>query len=56
MKGIKKILFGITLILLGFFCVHVSSLGEWNVGEVVGLILPIIGVGFAIAGILDKSE
>ena len=56
MKGIKKILFGIALILLGFFCLYASSLGEWNVGEVIGLTIPIIGVVFAIVGLLDKSE
>lgn len=56
MKGIKKILFGIALIILGFFFMYASSLGEWNVGEVIGLIIPIIGVVFAIVGLLDKSE
>lgn len=56
MKGVKKILFGIALILFGFFCLYASSLGEWIVGELVGLITPIIGVGFAISGLLDKSE
>jgi hypothetical protein len=56
MKGIKKILFGIALILSGFFCLYASSLGEWGVGEVIGLIIPIVGVCFAIAGLLDKSE
>ncbi len=56
MKGIKKILFGIALILLGFFCLYASSLGEWNVGTTVGIIIPIFGVGFAIGGLLDKSE
>ncbi len=56
MKGIKKILFGIALILLGFLCLYASSLGEWGVGEVIGLVIPIIGVGFAISGLLDKSE
>ena len=56
MKGIKKILFGIALIILGFLGLYVSSLGEWGVGEVIGLIIPIIGFGFAIVGLLDKGE
>lgn len=51
MKGIKKILFGIALILLGFFCMYASSLGEWGIGEVIGLIIPIVGIGFAINGL-----
>ena len=56
MKGVKKILFGIALILSGFLCLYASSLGEWNVGTVIGIIIPIIGLGFAICGLLDKSE
>ena len=56
MKGIKKILFGIALIILGFFCLYASSLGECGVGEVIGLIIPVVGIGFAIVGLLDKSE
>ena len=56
MKGIKKILFGISLILLGFLCLYASSLGEWGSGEVIGLIIPVIGFVFAIVGLLDKSE
>ena len=56
MKGIKKILFGIALILLGFVCLYASSLGEWGAGEVIGLIIPVIGFVFAIVGLLDKSE
>ena len=55
MKGIKKILFGIALILLGFFCMYASSLGEWGIGEVIGLIIPIIGIGFAISGLFCKD-
>ncbi len=56
MKGIKKILFGIALILLGFVCLYASSLGEWGVGQVIGLIIPVVGSIFAIIGLLDKSE
>ena len=56
MKGIKKILFGIALIIFGFFCLYVSSLGEWGVGEVIGTIIPLVGIVFAIEGLLDKGE
>lgn len=56
MKGIKKILFGIALILFGFFCLYASEIGEWNVGGVLGLIVSIVGISFAIGGFLDKSE
>lgn len=55
MKGIKRILFGISLILLGFFCMYASSLGEWGLGEVVGLIIPFGGIGFTISGLFCKD-
>lgn len=55
MKGIKKILFGIALIVFGCFCMYASSLGEWGTGEVIGLIIPIIGIGFAISGLICKD-
>lgn len=52
MKGIKKILFGIALILLGFFCMYVFSISDWGTGEVIGLIIPVVGIGFVIVGII----
>ena len=55
MRGIKKILFGITLILFGFVTLYVSSLGEWGFGEVIGIFIPIVGILLAIAGLLDKN-
>ena len=55
MKGIKQILFGIALILFGFFCMYASSLGKWGIGEVIGLIIPIIGIGFTISGLFCKD-
>ncbi len=56
MKGIKKILFGIALIIFGFFCLYASALGEWGIGEAIGLIIPLVGLGFAIAGLLDEGK
>lgn len=55
MKGVKKVLFGIALILLGFFCFYASSLGDVGVGEAIGLIIPVVGIVFAIEGLLDKN-
>ena len=55
MKGIKKILFGISLILLGTACMYASSLGEWGFGEVLGLIIPIVGIVFSISGLISKD-
>lgn len=56
MQGIKNILFGIALIILGFYSLYVSNIGGWNIGEIIGLILPVVGIVFAIVGLLDKSE
>ena len=55
MKGIKKILFGISLILLGTACLYASSLGEWGFGEVLGLIIPAVGILFSISGLISKD-
>ena len=54
MKGVKKILFGISLILFGFFCLYASSLGEWVAGTAIGVVIPVLGLGFAVAGFVDK--
>lgn len=34
---------------------YASSLGEWGLGEVVGLIIPIVGIGFTISGLFCKD-
>lgn len=34
---------------------YASSLGEWGFGEVIGLILPIVGIGFTINGLFCKD-
>ena len=56
MKAIKKILFGISLILFGFFCLYVSIAANWDMVQYLGLLIPVIGLGFAINGFIEKGE
>ncbi len=56
MKSIKKILFGITLILFGFFTMYVSVYANWGIGQVFGLFLPVAGLVFAILGYTENSD
>lgn len=61
MKAIKEILFGISLILLGFFCVYVSIVTPWPFGRYLrylifaGLLFSVIGLGFAISGVAETE-
>ena len=54
--GMKKILFGIALILFGFFSFYGSVIADWDLIQLLGLVIPVIGIGFSIAGFLDKDE
>ena len=56
MNSIKKSLFGIALMIFGFGCVYVGALTNWTPAQVVGLITPIIGIGFAVIGYFEKEE
>ena len=56
MNSIKKILFGIALMIFGFGCIYLGALMNWTPAQVVGLISPVVGIGFAIAGYLEKEE
>ena len=56
MNCIKKILFGIALMIFGFGCVYVGALTNWTPAQVIGLITPIIGIGFAVIGYFEKEE
>ena len=56
MNSIKKILFGIALMIFGFGCVYVGALTNWTPAQVVGLISPIVGIAFAIIGYFEKED
>lgn len=52
----KKILFGIALILFGFFCFNVSIQTNWAFVQILGLLIPVIGLVFAVVGFSEKGE
>ena len=56
MNTIKKILFGIALMIFGFWCCYVGALTSWYPAEIVGLISPIAGIGFAVVGYFENEE
>ncbi len=56
MKAIKKILFGISLILFGAFCFCVSIQANWGIVQIMGLLIPVVGLGFTICGLLETGE
>ena len=50
MEGIKKIIFGIALMIFGFGACYVGALTNWMPAQVIGLILPVVGIGFSLVG------
>ena len=56
MNSIKKILFGIALMVFGFGCIYLGALTNWIPAQVVGLISLVVGIGFAIAGYFEKEK
>jgi len=56
MNTIKKILFGIALMIFGFGCCYVGALTDWTPAQVVGLISPLVGIGFAVIGYFEKED
>ena len=52
----KKILFGIALILFGFYATYVGTISGEGLYEVIGLGCSLLGLGFSVAGYFTKSE
>ena len=52
----KKILFGIALILFGFYATYVGTISGEGLFEILGLGCSVIGLGFSIVGFSSKSE
>lgn len=52
----KKILFGIALILFGFNMTYVGTISGEGLFEVLGLGCSVLGLGFSIVGYFSKSE
>ena len=52
----KKISFGIALILFGLYCFYVSVEADWAFVQILGLLIPVVGLAFAIIGFAEKGE
>ena len=52
----KKILFGIALILFGFYATYVGTISGEGLFEILGLVCSVLGLGFSIVGYFSKSE
>lgn len=50
----KKILFGIALILFGIYCLMIARIAGWVGIDLLGLIFPIAGLAFAAIGLREK--
>jgi len=53
-REMKKILFGITLILFGICCLMIAKISGWVGIDLLGLIFPIAGLLFAAIGLREK--
>ena len=52
----KKILFGIALILFGFYATYVGTISQEGIYTLIGLGCAVLGLGFSIVGFFSKSE
>ncbi len=52
----KKILFGIALILLGIFCIIALSLGNGGFFMYMSIVFPVLGFIFCLLGLVSKEE
>lgn len=52
----KKILYGIALILFGFFCIYIAALGTFAGIDTVGIVVALAGIYFATRGFIEKEE
>jgi len=50
MEGLKKIMFGIALMIFGFVSCYVGALTSWMLAQIIGPILPVVGIAFALVG------
>ena len=52
----KKIVFGIALILFGFSTFYISMKAEWNILQVVSMLSVLIGLIFSIVGYFSDDK
>ncbi len=54
--SMKKIVFGIALILFGFSLAYISMQAEWGIMQVVSVFPVFIGLLFSIFGFIEKEK
>ena len=52
----KKILFGIALILFGFYATYVGTISGDGIFELIGLGCSLLGLVFSVIGFFSKSQ
>ena len=55
-NDMKKILFGIALILFGLSIAYISTQVEWAVWLLVALLFIFVGLGFSIFGFIEREK
>ncbi len=54
--SMKKIVFGIALILFGFSMAYISIQAEWGIMQVVSVLSVFIGLFFSIFGFIERKK
>ncbi len=52
MRGIKKLLFGISLLLFGLYCLYLS----WSWTAIIGLASGFAGIAVSFSGFMEQDE
>ena len=52
----KKIVFGISLILFGFSMAYISVQTSWAIMQVISMLSVFVGLGFSIFGFIEREK
>ena len=55
-NGMKKMVFGIALILFGFSMAYISVQAQWAIMQAASLLSVLIGLGFSIFGFIGRDK
>ena len=55
-KDMKKIVFGIALILFGFSMAYISVQASWAIMQAVSMLSVFVGLGFSIFGFIEREK
>ena len=55
-KDMKKIVFGIALILFGFSMAYISVQASWAIMQAVSVLSVFVGLGFSIFGFIEREK